>query len=306
VNAHGLLIVDKPQGLTSHDIVSQARKLYGTRAVGHAGTLDPMATGVLLLLFGEATKLSSALTSDRKRYVGTVAFGRATDSHDADGATTQESEVPPSLLEGSRLELALEAERQRTLQLPPAVSALKVGGRRAHALVRAGATPVLAERAVTVHSLVLTERASTQIAIEMVVSRGYYVRALARDLGAALGVPAHLAALRRLASGPFELGDAAPWPLAAPISLVSVVEAARRALPSRVLTSDGDRRARLGQPLEANSFETDAPDGAELTAWLSPSGELVALGKATDAGELRVVRGFQPQLTSTSVTAKPL
>ncbi|HEY4156960.1 MAG TPA: hypothetical protein VGM29_02640, partial [Polyangiaceae bacterium] len=149
-------------------------------------------------------------------------------------------------------------------------------------------------------------RASTQITIEMVVSRGYYVRALARDLGAALGVPAHLAALRRLASGPFELDDAAPWPLPAPIPLMSVVEAARRALPSRVLTSDGDRRARLGQPLEVNSFETDAAEAAELTAWLSPNGELVALGKAMDAGEWRVVRGFQPQLTSTSVTAKPL
>ncbi len=243
----GVLVVDKPGKATSHDIVAGARRVFGTRDVGHAGTLDPMATGVLLLLFGEATKLSGFLTRDRKRYRATVCFGRATDTLDADGQTTEQVSVDAGQLSAGSLEAALATEKSRSLQIPPAVSAIKVDGRRSYALARAGDPPELAAREVRVEQLLLLAHSGNELTLEVEASKGYYVRALARDLGASLGLPAHLSALRRLASGRFELKDAAPWPLDPSVPLVSTAEAARRALPSGILNDTGTRRARLGQ-----------------------------------------------------------
>ena len=200
-----------------------------------------MATGVLLLLFGEATKLSSFLTCDSKRYRATVSFGRATDTLDADGATTHEVAVPPESLHESALEVALAAERARTQQVPPAVSAIKVEGRRAYALTRAGAPPELPPREVKVDELRVVSREATTLTVEVQASKGYYVRALARDLGAALGLPAHLALLRRLASGRFDLSEAWSWPAPAEARLVPTAEAARRTLPVAELTELGLR-----------------------------------------------------------------
>ncbi len=162
LSADGVLVVDKPGKATSHDIVAQARRVFGTRDVGHAGTLDPMATGVLLLLFGEATKLSGFLTRDRKRYRATVCFGRATDTLDADGQTTEEVALAPEQLTETAIQAALATEKARRLQVPPAVSAIKVDGRRSYALTRAGNAPALAEREVQVEqsalALALTAR----------------------------------------------------------------------------------------------------------------------------------------------------
>ena len=290
----GVLVVDKPGKATSHDIVAQARRLFGTREVGHAGTLDPMATGVLLLLFGEATKLSAFLTRDRKRYRATVSFGRATDSLDADGQTTIEADVRTEQLNEPALLAALAGEKARLRQVPPAVSAIKVDGKRSYDLARAGNAPELAERDVQVQSLTLIARAEREIVVEVEASKGYYVRALARDLGAALGLPAHLSALRRLASGQFELSDAAPWPPPAAPPLLPTAEAARRTLPSATLNETGERRARLGQTVESTDFihPADAPV-AETVVWFAASGELVALGHERTPGEFRVVRGFK-------------
>jgi tRNA pseudouridine55 synthase len=290
----GVLVVDKPGKATSHDIVAQARRLFGTRDVGHAGTLDPMATGVLLLLFGEATKLSAFLTRDRKRYRASVSFGRATDSLDADGKTTLEAAVDPEQLTETAILAALAGEQARLLQVPPAVSAIKVDGKRSYALARAGNAPELAERDVRVESLTLVSRAECDIVVEVEASKGYYVRALARDLGAALGLPAHLSALRRLASGRFELCDAAPWPPPSVPPLLPTAEAARRTLPSAVLNETGERRARLGQTVEPTDFTqlADAPI-AETVVWFAASGDLIALGHERTPGEFRVVRGFQ-------------
>ena len=290
----GVLVVDKPGKATSHDIVAQARRLFGTREVGHAGTLDPMATGVLLLLFGEATKLSAFLTRDRKRYRATVCFGRATDTLDADGETTLEATVDPEQLSEPSILAALAGEKARLRQVPPAVSAIKVEGKRSYALTRAGHAPELAERDVQVESLLLVSRGCSEIVLEVEASKGYYVRALARDLGAALGLPAHLSALRRLASGRFELADAAAWPPLAPPALLPTAEAARRTLPSAVLNDTGERRARLGQTVEAADFAelADAPL-AETAVWFAPTGELIALGHERTPGEFRVVRGFR-------------
>jgi tRNA pseudouridine55 synthase len=297
VSADGVLVVDKPGKATSHDIVAQARRVFGTRAVGHAGTLDPMATGVLLLLFGEATKLSGFLTRDRKRYRATVSLGRATDTLDADGRTTEEVVVAAGQLDQALVEAALITERERRLQVPPAVSAIKVDGRRAYALTRAGNAPELAPREVQVEQLQLLSCSEHELVLEVEASKGYYVRALARDLGASLGLPAHLSALRRLASGRFELSDASPWPLNPTVPLLATAEAARRALPSAILNELGERRARLGQTVELPDFIE--PAGASLletAAWFGTSGELLALGHERSPGEFRVVRGFrQPQ-----------
>ena len=279
--------------MTSHDVVAGARRIFGTRDVGHAGTLDPMATGVLLLLFGEATKLSGFLTRDRKSYRAQVAFGRATDTLDAEGQTTAEAAIGAEQLTDAALEAALVGERARRQQVPPAVSAIKVAGQRSYALARAGKAPELAEREVEVRRLSLIERTASEITVEIEASKGYYVRALARDLGAALGLPAHLSALRRLASGQFTLHDACPWPPSAGSPLLATAEAARRTLPSAVLNESGERRARLGQALEASDFEaaTDAPL-LEACAWFSAMGELIALGQERAPGEFRVTRGF--------------
>lgn len=290
-----MLVVDKPGQATSHDIVARARRIFGTRDVGHAGTLDPMATGVLLLLFGEATKLSGFLTRDRKRYLATVCFGRATDSLDADGQTTEEAPIAPGQLGESAVLAALAGERARLLQVPPAVSAIKVDGRRAYALARAGNAPELAPREVRVTSLLLISSSEHEIVVEVEASKGYYVRALARDLGAALGLPAHLSALRRQASGQFELADAIAWPPPnADVTLLPTAEAARRTLPHAVLNETGEKRARLGQPVEASDFEALAgsPVG-ETVAWFTSSGALVALGQERAPGEFRVARGFR-------------
>ena len=294
MKADGVLVVDKPGKATSHDVVAQARRIFGTREVGHAGTLDPMATGVLLLLFGEATKLSGFLTRDRKRYRATVCFGRATDTLDADGQTTEEQAVRPEQLTESAIEAALAGERARRLQIPPAVSAIKVDGRRSYALARAGQAPELAEREVQVEELRLISRSEHELVVEVEASKGYYVRALARDLGQSLGLPAHLSALRRLASGRFELADAAPWPLDPALPLLATAEAARRALPSGTLNETGERRARLGQTIELADFI--APSSApllETAAWFTSSGELIALGHERTPGEFRVVRGMR-------------
>jgi tRNA pseudouridine55 synthase len=289
---HGLLVVDKPIGPTSHDVVAQARKLFGTRRVGHAGTLDPIATGVLVLLFGEATKLSPHLSGHDKRYLASVVFGRATDTLDALGATTEERALPS--LSDPELSLALEQERARRQQVPPLFSAISVGGRRAHRIGRSGASVELAPRPVVVRELAIVSRTDQSLTVELAVSKGYYVRSFARDLGERLGVPAHLGALRRVASGPFVLAEARTWPPHEPPALVEIAEAARRALPTAALTPEGELRARRGQTLSPSDFSRPPPDGATTTAWLGSGGHLVALGEERAPGAHCVVRGFAP------------
>lgn len=287
----GVLIVDKPSGPTSHDVVAEARRRYRTRQVGHAGTLDPMASGVLLLLLGEATKLSSHLSANDKSYRTRIRFGRATDSLDAQGRTTAEVTLAPEWLDATRLRAALERERERRLQHPPAVSAIHVAGQRAHERVRRGEAVALEPRSVSVRDLTLIATGDEHVDVELTVSKGYYVRAFARDLGDALGVPAHVVELRRLSSGVFSLADATAWPPAAePPAPIALAEAARRALPTATLTDEGTTRARTGKRLTAEHF-VSAPEDDAVWAWLDPAGALVALGARADE-TFRVVRGF--------------
>ena len=296
VTRDGILVVHKPRGPTSHDIVAQARRLLGTRAIGHAGTLDPMATGVLLLLVGEATKLTDYLSLEDKEYTATVELGRATDTCDAEGTTTAEQPLPEGFPDASSLDRALAGERDRHEQVPPAFSAISIGGQRAHRLARRGDAVELPPRPVTVKRLELLDcrRADSggtaRLRVSLTVSKGYYVRSFARDLGAALGVPAHLAALERTASGPYRLDSAVRWPPDAPPPLVPLETAACTALPPAHLTQTGEARARTGSVLGADHFASPPPAG--LAAWLGEDGGLVAIGREAEGG-YRVVRGFR-------------
>jgi tRNA pseudouridine55 synthase len=292
---HGLLIVDKPTGLTSHDVVAQARRYFGTRRVGHAGTLDPLATGVLVLLLGEATKLSDVATNEDKAYLAGVSFGRATDSHDSQGQTTSEREVPETWLDESTLRAGLDVEQGRSLQVPPVVSAIKVGGQRSYRLARSGNAPALEARAVRVGTLTLLGWSARHADIELTVSKGYYVRAFARDLGETLGMPAHLSSLRRIKSGHFHVAEACVWPPPAPPTIIPLHEALPRLVPTWRLTPVGVERARTGKTLSAGDF-ADAPglpDGTAsgVTAWTDAAGTPVALGRR-DGEVFRVQRGF--------------
>jgi tRNA pseudouridine55 synthase len=208
----GILIVDKPAGPTSHDIVGLVRRLSGVKRVGHGGTLDPFARGVLPIFIGRATRVVEYHLADRKQYRATVCFGASSTTDDLEGELTPSSGPP---IERATLEAALDAFRGPIVQVPPAYSAVKVAGRRAYAVARAGGTPELAPRSVTIDRLEVVDWDASDpdrpIAIvEVDCSAGTYIRALARDLGVVLGGAAYLGALTRTASGPFRLVDAVP------------------------------------------------------------------------------------------------
>lgn len=204
----GGLVVDKPAGPTSHDVVAVVRRALAQPRIGHTGTLDPLATGVLPLLLGRATRLARFLSAREKTYLATVEFGQATTTRDAAGEP-----VGPATdvrLDPQGLEAALEAFRGRQQQVPPAVSAKRIGGARAYALARRELPVSLAPVEVEVISLELVSCAGSRAQLRVTASAGFYVRSLAHDLGARLGVGAHLAALRRERSGAFTLADAVP------------------------------------------------------------------------------------------------
>ncbi len=201
----GILLIDKEPGWTSHDVVARARRLTGQRRIGHTGALDPMATGLLVLCLGHATRLVEYMMAGEKAYEGEMALGQETETDDAEGAPTRTGELPAD-------DLDLEAVARRfsgeIMQTPPAYSAVKVEGRRAYAMAREGAPPVLKPRPVRVSALRLERSARDRLRVEVRCGPGMYVRSLARDIGRALGCGAHLASLRRTGSGPFRVGQA--------------------------------------------------------------------------------------------------
>jgi tRNA pseudouridine55 synthase len=206
----GVLLVDKPAGLTSHDVVASARRVLGVRRIGHCGTLDPLATGVLALAIGQATRLVQFLSGEHKAYDAVVRFGQETTTYDSAGEVVAECPVRPSRDE---LEAALAAFLGPLMQLPPAFSAKKVEGVRAYARARRnlGAAPVLAAAAVVCHELVVVAFDGERARVTLTVSAGFYVRSFAHDLGQALGSGAFLESLRRTRSGAFTLEAAAPF-----------------------------------------------------------------------------------------------
>lgn len=294
----GVLVVDKPRGPTSHDVVARLRRALGTREVGHAGTLDPMATGVLVVAVGEATKLVPYLTAHDKAYVAEITFGASTDTLDAEGAVTAEAAIPPDVADeiarggGPRLDAAIARERARTRQAPPAYSAIKTDGRPAYERARRGEVVELAERDVVVRALDVIGSGARSLRVRVVVGKGYYVRSLARDLASEIGVLGHLTALRRVRSGPFGEEEAAT--MDAPDlgdRLVPVERAATRALPHAILSAAAEADARAGR---AVALPEGAPDVGVPHAWLNEAGALVAVGRREESGVGRVVRGFRP------------
>lgn len=275
----GLVVVDKPAGITSHTVVSRVRRLAGTRKVGHAGTLDPMATGVLLLGTNRATRLLGHLMLTRKAYDATVVLGVSTTTDDAEGEVTASTSA--AHLEEAPVREALRAFVGDIEQVPTAVSAIKVDGKRAYARVRAGEEVVLKARPVTIDAIdvhrVEVVGETTEVDLTVRCSSGTYIRAIARDLGAALGVGGHLSALRRTAVGEFDLSRARTLDqLEEQFELVPIAEAARATFPT-VDLSDSDAAAvrvgrRLGLELE------------ELTAVFSPEGEFLALYEPHETG----------------------
>jgi tRNA pseudouridine55 synthase len=206
----GLVIVDKAGGMTSHDVVARIRRLAGTRRVGHAGTLDPMATGVLVIGVEKATRLLGYLMLTEKEYAATIRLGQSTTTDDAEGEPT--GGAPAAAIARTAVDAEIAKLTGQIMQVPPGVSAIKVNGERAYKLTRAGAAPELAARPVTVHSFTVTSvrQVDDHLDLDAVIrcSSGTYIRALARDLGAALGVGGHLTALRRTAVGPYHLDQA--------------------------------------------------------------------------------------------------
>ncbi len=206
----GILLVDKPRGLTSHDVVARVRRVTGERRVGHAGTLDPMATGLLVVLVGPYTRLEPYLSRADKAYDARIAFGRATSTDDAEGVTTEEAAVPSGVHDEKFASLALSRLLGESLQTPPQYSAIKVAGRTAHRVARAGGEIELSPRQITVSAADLMGLVAEPPSwdVSFIVSKGTYIRGIARDLGPAVGSVAHLSALRRTASGSLSIAQA--------------------------------------------------------------------------------------------------
>jgi tRNA pseudouridine55 synthase len=270
----GLVVVDKPAGLTSHDVVARVRRLAGTRKVGHAGTLDPMATGVLVLGVNRATRLLGHLTLTDKAYDATVRLGATTVTDDAEGDVV--STTPADGVTDGALRAALGPLTGEIEQVPSAVSAVKVDGRRAYKRVREGEQVELPARPVTVHELtvldVRREPGLVDVDVRVVCSSGTYVRALARDLGAALGVGGHLTALRRTRVGPYDLARAHVLDaLADRFELLPIAEAARAAFPGREVTVEEARVLSHGGPIPS------AGRGPGPVAAFAPDGTFLAL-----------------------------
>lgn len=271
----GVLLVDKPAGLTSHDVVARVRRLAGTRRVGHAGTLDPMATGLLVLGVDRATRLLTHLVGADKTYTATIRLGSSTVTDDAEGETLTRTPVGQEV-DDAALATGVARLTGRIQQVPSAVSAIKVDGRRSYARVRAGEEVALAARPVTVHRFEVlgTARHEDQLDVDVVVecSSGTYIRALARDLGGLLGVGGHLTALRRVTVGPFDVTEAHTLEELAegPLPLLPLAAAASRALPAVTLDSGPAADLRYGKAI--------APlPGPGVHAALAPDGHLVAL-----------------------------
>jgi tRNA pseudouridine55 synthase len=273
--APGIVVVDKPAGMTSHDVVGRCRRIFGTRKVGHAGTLDPIATGVLVIGIERATKILGLISGTSKSYAATIRLGRSTTTDDAEGEVLQDS--PASAISSAAISAAIGGLRGEISQRPSAVSAIKIGGRRAYHLVREGQDVEIPARTVRVDRFdVLAARRDgpfVDVDVEVDCSSGTYIRALARDLGAALGVGAHLTALRRTRVGGYGLEHARTLDDLAdhPALSCSLDEACLLSFPRRDITAEQAVDAAHGRPLAA------AGGGTGPYAATDPDGHVIAL-----------------------------
>jgi tRNA pseudouridine55 synthase len=330
---NGIVVVDKPGGMTSHDVVARIRRLAGTRRVGHAGTLDPMATGVLVVGVEKATRLLGYLTLTEKEYVATIRLGQSTTTDDAEGEPA--GGAPATAATRDAIDAEVAKLTGDIWQVPPGVSAIKVGGQRAYKLTRAGAAPDLAARPVTVHEFTITAirpvgpaerppgnptavQGARWLDLDATIrcSSGTYIRALARDLGQALGTGGHLTALRRTSVGPYTIAQARTLDFLSERFVVTpLAEAAAAAFPRVDLTEDDARRLAHGAriplpsaPPTARALTSPAPEPASPApepaspapepadtepplAAFGPDGTLIAL-VTPESGRLRSLAVF--------------
>jgi tRNA pseudouridine55 synthase len=276
----GFLVVDKAGGMTSHDVVAVGRKALGTRKVGHAGTLDPMATGILVLGFGNGTRLLQYITDGDKSYLATIVLGASTVTDDKEGEVLISTDA--SQVNDADMEKILKAMIGTIAQIPSSVSAVKVGGERAYDRVRAGETFELAARNVTITQLdILAIRhldSTTEVDIEVTCSAGTFIRAIARDLGEALKVGGHLSALRRTRVAGFTESDAVSFEDLKNVKFtpLNLADVARTTFSVRELTLEEVKELSFGRSLSENGHTS-------ITAAMSPDNRLIALLK--DDGE---------------------
>lgn len=296
---HGIVPIDKPSGLTSHDVVSRCRRIFGQRQVGHSGTLDPMATGALIVLLGEATKLSRFVQGGMKEYLTEVRLGTQTDSDDADGAVVQRRDVPK--LSRALVEKTLGQFVGSYDQVPPRVSAIKVDGKPLYRRFRAGEEVEVLPRRVFCAELELLEAGEDVLRLRAVVGPGFYVRSLGRDLALALGTVGHLGTLRRTCNAGFSVG-----------ALTTLQELQRAARPEvhvlpmldawpaeRVLQVGADvardlshgKRVWIGSLSSGARERVEAVSGEPWAAVLGQARKLIAVVEREDSS-LRVIRGF--------------
>jgi tRNA pseudouridine55 synthase len=274
---NGLLLIDKPTGLTSHDVVARVRKVLNERRVGHAGTLDPLATGLLVLGVGPSTRLLRFAQSETKRYVGVVTLGVRTDSLDADGQVVERRDVPPLSTELMNLEASGMIGPQ--LQTPPMVSAIKVDGKRLHVLAREGVVIEREAREITVHAFSLSPTSrEDEWSFDVTCSVGTYVRVLLSDLAERLGTLGHLSQLRRLTSGSHDVDDALTLDelesrVTSGVAVLQSPRAFVAQLEVLVVSDDDEKRLRMGQRITSI-----APRGDEIAA-TNETGSLVAVLK---------------------------
>jgi tRNA pseudouridine55 synthase len=300
VAGSGLVIVDKPGGMTSHDVVARVRRLAGTRRVGHAGTLDPMATGVLVIGLEKATRLLGHLTLAEKEYAATIRLGQATETDDAEGEILppEPGQVPASEITAERLRTALASFTGEIRQVPPKISAIKVNGERAYRLTRSGAAPELAARTVTVSRLDLLACRPAgpgllDVDVTVTCSSGTYIRAIARDLGAELRTGGHLTALRRTRAGAYRIESARTLDeLAGKFEFVPIAQAAAEAFPVLSLSADQAKLVSRGGRLSASVLDAGMAAEGPIAA-LGPDGTLLALLEPRD-GDLRPLAVFVP------------
>jgi tRNA pseudouridine55 synthase len=286
----GLVVVDKPGGMTSHDVVARIRRLAGTRRVGHAGTLDPMATGVLVVGIEKATRLLGYLTTTEKEYHASIRLGQSTSTDDAEGEITGVASAAD--VSAETINKAAASLTGEIMQVPPAVSAIKVAGQRAYRLTRAGEAPELAARPVTVYEFTVTavRRDGDMLDLDAFVrcSSGTYIRALARDMGQQLGTGGHLTRLRRTRVGSYRIEDARTLEqLTERFEVVPLAKAAQAAFPRRDLSADEARRLAHGGRLAPDPHTAASPAAASPaaaspaapgpTAAYAPDGTLIAL-----------------------------
>ena len=285
----GILLVDKPQGITSHDVVARTRRLAGTRRVGHAGTLDPMATGLLILGVNSSTRLLTYLVGQDKEYLATIRLGSTTTTDDAEGdlVTTADPDAVAAV-DDAAIAAGIAALTGAISQVPSSVSAIKVDGKRAYALVRAGEEVTLKSRPVTVSTFEVLDRrdagGTVDLDVRVECSSGTYIRALARDLGAALGVGGHLTALRRTRIGPFDVSKAPRLEdLDVAASLIGPADAASVIFPAIDLTADQAVDLGHGKRIDAAGLgDIGEPGEGGLFAAIAPDRRLVGLLRITD------------------------